>query len=350
MKVRGHETWVARVPYEENRAANHIVLRVRTDEGEHGVSYLTPLVSWTIKPICAAIDALMEKVVGQDVVAAESINATLLTRAARPQFDGLARSAASVIDLALWDLKAKAFSQPLYRLLGASGNSVPTYASWKLWPHYDLDSLARHAAEHVASGFRGMKFHAGRARSADVIARARLLREAVGNDIDLHLDMNFSRTVKEAIAIGEKLAPFNLSWIEGPIREHDHEGLRQISEVLETPICAGETFHEARQFRSLLDHRGVDVVMVDLEVGGITQWLKIAHIVEAYGLPVANHMCTEIAGHAIAGIGGLTVEYIPWAQALFKEVPAVENGKLILSDRPGLGLELDLAALKKFAS
>ena len=65
MKVRGHETWVARVPYEENRAANHIVLRVRTDEGEHGISYLTPLVPWTIKPICAAIDALMERVVGR---------------------------------------------------------------------------------------------------------------------------------------------------------------------------------------------------------------------------------------------------------------------------------------------
>ena len=87
MKVSGHESWVVRVPYEENRAATHIVLRLNTDEGEHGLSYLTPLVPWTVKPIRAAIDALMERVVGQDPVTVESINAALLARASRPQFE-----------------------------------------------------------------------------------------------------------------------------------------------------------------------------------------------------------------------------------------------------------------------
>src|SRR5262245_3466999 len=117
MKVTGHETWVVQVPYEENLVATHIILRLNTDEGEHGLSYLTPLVPWTVKPIRVAIDMLMERVVGEDPLAVQSINAALLARTTRPQFEGLARSATSVIDIALWDLKAKALSQPLYRLL-----------------------------------------------------------------------------------------------------------------------------------------------------------------------------------------------------------------------------------------
>jgi hypothetical protein len=114
MKVVGHDTWVVHIPYDGHRAATHIVLQLNTDEGAQGVSYLTPLVPWTVAPIRASIDALMEKVHGANPMAVESINAALLARTLRPQFDGLARSAVSLIDIALWDLKAKALSQPLF--------------------------------------------------------------------------------------------------------------------------------------------------------------------------------------------------------------------------------------------
>jgi L-alanine-DL-glutamate epimerase-like enolase superfamily enzyme len=352
MKVVGHDTWVVRIPYEERRAATHIVLQLNTDEGAQGISYLTPLVPWTVAPIRAAIDALMERVHGADPMAVESINAALLARAVRPQFDGLARSAVSVIDIALWDLKAKALSQPLYRLLGGSNNKVPTYAAWHLWLQSapDPETLAKNGRAHVARGFRAMKFHVGPIpTSAEVVARTRALREAVGDDIELYLDMNWSRTVNNAIALGRELAPFNLAWIEDPVLSNDYDGLRQISEALETPICAGETFHQALEFRSLLDRRGVDVVMIDLEVGGITQWLKMAHLVEAYRVPVTTHVTTEVSAHVIAAVNGVTAAYTPWAEPLFKEGLPVQDGQLVLFERPGLGLELDPKALKKFA-
>jgi L-alanine-DL-glutamate epimerase-like enolase superfamily enzyme len=351
MKVVSHETWVVRVPYEEHRAATHIVLQLDTDEGPQGVSYLTPLVPWTVAPIRAAIDALMEKVHGANPMEVESINAALLARAARTQFDGLARSAVSVIDIALWDLKAKALSQPLFRLLGGSTNTVPTYAAWNLFPQSAPDSktLIKNAGEHVARGFRAMKIHVASVSNAEVVARTHALREAVGNDVELYVDMNWSRTVDSAIALGRELAPFNLSWIEDPIPANDYDGLRQISEALDTPICAGETFHQALEFRSLLDRRGVDVVMIDLEVGGITQWLKMAHLVEAYRVPVTNHVTTEVSAHVISAVTGLTAACTPWAEPLFKEGLRVQDGRLVLFERPGLGLELDLTALKKFA-
>jgi len=334
MKVVGHDMWIVRIPYEEHRAAIHIVLQLNTDEGAQGVSYLTPLVSWTVAPIRAAIDALMERVHGANPMAVESINAALLARAVRPQFDGLARSAVSVIDIALWDLKAKALSQPLFRLLGGSTNRVPTYAAWNLWLQSapDLERLAKNGREHVARGFRAMKFHVAPVPTkAEVVARTRVLREAVGNDIELYVDMNWSRTVNNAIALGRELAPFELSWIEDPIPANDYDGLRLISEALETPICAGETFHQALEFRSLLDRRGVDVVMIDLEVGGITQWLKMAHLVEAYRVPVTTHVTTEVSAHVIAAVNGLTVAYTPWAEPLFKEGLPVQDGRLVLS-------------------
>ena len=196
-----------------------------------------------------------------------------------------------------------------------------------------------------------MKFHCGRSvpSMAEVVACARVLREAVGDDIDLYLDLNWSRTVKSAIALGRALAAFRLAWFEDPIPAHDHDGLRQITEALEMPVCAGETLYQPGEFRSLFDHRGVDVVMIDLEVGGLTQWLKIAQIAEAYGVPVTSHVTTEASAHAVAAVNGPIATYLPWAQPLFKEPMTVRDGALVLSERPGLGLELEPDALRNFA-
>jgi L-alanine-DL-glutamate epimerase-like enolase superfamily enzyme len=350
-KVSGYQTWLVRVPYEEGRFGTHVVLQLTTDEGLQGIGYVSNLTPWSVKAQRLAVEAFAEQVIGRDPMAVESINAALLQRGTRPQFGGLARSAVSVVDIALWDLKAKLLGQPLYRLLGAADNRVTAYASWNLWWQYDLPTLVEHAKEHVARGFRQMKFRMGGVKTLDeAVERTRVLREAVGEDVDLIVDMNWSWTVNKTIEVGRALAPFRLFWIEDPIPADDYEGLRQISDALETPICAGETYHEAVQFRSLLDRGAVDYVMIDLEVGGITQWLKLAHLVEAYGLKVASHTCTEVSSHVIAAVSnGLTVEYLPWAQALFRQVPPVEDGKLVLSGAPGLGLELEPGALEKYA-
>jgi L-alanine-DL-glutamate epimerase-like enolase superfamily enzyme len=349
LKVTNYKTWVVRVPYEKDRTGTHIILALRTDDGLEGVGFVTPLVPWTVKPLRVAVEVLAETILGNDPMSVESINASLLSRVSRPQFEGLVRSATSVIDIALWDLKAQALSQPLYRLLGANRNEVPTYASWNLWWQYDVATLVKHAAGHVERGFRAMKFRLGGVpTAAEAIERTRVLRETVGDDVELLVDMNWSWTTDKTIAIGRQLEPYRLFWIEDPIPAHDYDGLRQISEALETPICAGETYYQPNQFQSLLTHRGVQIAMIDLEIGGITQWMKIAGIVGSYGVPVASHMCTEVSAHVIAASGGLITEYVPWAEAIFEETPPVIDGKLHLSERPGLGLKLSPAGLKKY--
>jgi L-alanine-DL-glutamate epimerase-like enolase superfamily enzyme len=352
-KVASFETWLVRVPYEEGRRfGNHIVLHLRTDDGLEGIAYVTNLSPLLLKAQRVAVESFVELVIGEDPMAAERINTSLMARAGiRSQLWGIARSAISVIDIALWDLKAKMLGRPLHRLLGATSDEVSVYASWNLWWQYDLPTLVKHAQEHVDRGFRQMKYRIGGVKTlAEAVERTHVLREAVGPDVDLLVDMNWGWTVDETIERGRAMQEYGLYWIEDPVPADDIEGLAQIAHALQTPIAAGETYDSPAQFRAALDRRALDKVIVDLEVGGITPFLKIAHLVETYGKGVASHTCTEAGTHLIAALpNALTVEYVPWAQPLFHEVPPVKEGKLVLGDKPGLGLELDEAALERFA-
>ena len=352
-KVITFETRLVRVPYEEGRRfGNHIVLRLRTDDGLEGIGYVTNLSPSLIKAQRVAIESFAELVIGEDPMTVERINTSLMGRAGiRSQLWGMARSAISVIDIALWDLKAKMLGRPLHRLLGATSDEVTVYASWNLWWQYDLPTLVKHAQEHLDRGFRQMKYRMGGVTHlSEAVDRTRVLREAVGPEVDLLVDMNWGWTVNETIERGRAMQEYGVYWIEDPIPADDIDGLAEIARALETPIAAGETYDSSAQFRAALEGRALDKVIVDLEVGGITPFLKIAHLVESYGKGVASHTCTEVGTHLVAALlNGLTVEYVPWAQPLFQEVPPVKDGKLVLSDKPGLGLELDDVALTKFA-
>jgi L-alanine-DL-glutamate epimerase-like enolase superfamily enzyme len=350
MRVTTYETYVARVPYEEGRMpAPQVILRLLTDEGLDGIAYVTPLVRWAIEPIRAASAALADQVIGRDPMAVESTSAELLGPLTRPQFDGLRRSSAGLVDIALWDLKAKALGQPLWRLLGAGEGKVRTYASWNLWYQYDIDTLARHASDAVERGFRAMKYRLGGVKTlSESVARTKALREAVGPDVQLMVDMNWSWTVDKTIRIGRELEEYDLTWIEDPIPADQYDGLARISTALQTPICAGETYHEASQFHAALQRRAIDIAMIDLECGGITEWLKLANLVKSYKVPVASHTCTEVAMHVVAASGSMVVEYIPWMVPLFKEVPRVVDGYIELPERPGLGVELDMQAVEHY--
>jgi L-alanine-DL-glutamate epimerase-like enolase superfamily enzyme len=282
-----------------------------------------------------------------DALAPEAITDRFLMRGRPlPWFEA---RAASAVDVALWDIRGKAAGQPVWKLMGGSRNRVPCYASWRIEPDPDLDKVARSAERHVANGFTAMKCHLGRSSLAQAVDHMRVLREAVGDDVDIMVDVNQQWTVKQAIASTRALAPYRPYWLEDATSNVDFDGLRQVSEALEVPTCAGETYYTIASFRPLVENRCVDIVMVDQDIG-LSGALKVAHLAEIYGLKVVPHLATEILAHLIAAVpNGLTVEYYPWAVPLFHEVPPVEKGELVLSDRPGLGLELDEGALRRYA-
>src|SRR5436309_1184434 len=167
---------------------------------------------------------------------------------------------------------------------------------------------------------------------------------------DLTCDINQLWSGNQAIEVGRRIEPYHLFWLEDPTAHDDFAGLARIADNLVTPIAAGEYHYGIVPFRHMLEARSIDVVMIDLlRVGGITQWMKVAGMAEAFNLPVVSHLVPELHVHLIAAIPhGLTVEYMPWTLRLYEETPRLENGHLIVPDKPGLGLAFDQAALKRY--
>ncbi len=352
MKLASYQINVVAVPYEEGRRAAHVILRLRTDDGVEGLGYFTMVTAaaWFAKPLVATLEAMLERVRGADPLDSEALNARLLAMGDGPM-SGIIHRAAAIVDVAAWDIAGKALGQPVYRLLGGYRDRVPVYASWKLWWTYDLPTLSKHAKEMVGLGFKAMKFRLGGVLDPrEIAARAATMRDAVGDGVALMADANQSWTLSQAIPLGRALDPYRLRWLEDPVHHEDHAGLAEVARAVETPVATGESYHTVAPFVSLLQHRSVADLIVDIDVGGLTQWVKVARLAEAYRTGVAGHTATEVCVHAVAAVpNGTWVEYIPWIQPLFKAGPVIENGMLVAPQTPGLGLELDEAALAKYA-
>lgn len=353
MKLAGYQIDVAAIPYETGRRATHVLLRLRADAGLEGLGFVTLVTAsgWQVKPIVATLEALSERLGDADLLATEAVNERLLALGDGPMA-GLVRRCAAVIDVALWDIKGKALGQPVAALLGGYRDRAPVYGSWKLWYTYDLPTLAQHAREIATMGYRAMKFRLGGvADPREVAARCATMRETVGESVHLMADANQGWTVPQAIALGRALEPYGLYWLEDPVPHTDLEGLDEVARALSTPLATGESYYEPTPFRRLLERRVPKVLIIDLDVGGVTQWMKVAALAGAYGVPVAGHTASEVLVHAVsAAPNGCYVEHIPWIEPLFKAGPERVDGQLVVPPRPGLGLELDEVALARYAA
>jgi L-talarate/galactarate dehydratase len=327
-----------------------VTLELGTDEGLAGVGVtffggaLTPALK-------AAVDALANLIVGDDPSQTEAIAAKARRAAGASGPGGIFTLALSAIDIACWDLKGKAAGRSVAALLGGLRDRVPAYASGALMRPHPIDYLAKAGPRLRDMGFRQMKMQCGSEPTvAASVERVRVMREAIGPDVDLMCDINQLWSVNHAIEVGHRIEPYHLFWLEDPTAHDDFAGLARIADNLSTPIAAGEYHYGIVPFRHMLEARSIDIVMIDLlRAGGITQWMKIAGMAEAFNLPVVSHLVPELHVHLIAAIpNGLTVEYMPWTLRLWEETPKLENGQLVVPAKPGLGLAFDQAALKRY--
>lgn len=324
-----------------------VVARVQTDQGIEGLGHAFTLSGRGTRSLVAATEELAELLVGEDPQRPGRVHRKMLPDG--QGFGGVGNIAAAVLDIAVWDLAAKAANLPLYRLLGGFRDRVPAYASLRLGRNISLSDLPEIAASLVEQGFRAMKMNLGaEASPAGEVARVRAVREAIGPDVRLLADVNLRWTPAQAIRVGHLIDEFGLFWLEDPVPTHNLEGLAEVRRSIDTPIANGETLFSLAAFRALFEARAVDFPMPDLpRVGGITPFLKIAHMAEAFGLPLACHLLPEISAHAVAAVpNGVIVEYVPWGWQLFHNGPELKDGELVLGDRPGHGLELDTEFVK----
>jgi L-alanine-DL-glutamate epimerase-like enolase superfamily enzyme len=291
-----------------------------------------------------AVELFAELVLGEDPLALELIVHKLRTGAGSAGPAGISTLAISAFDIALWDLKGKALGQSLARMLGGLRQRVPTYASGALSRTAPLDDVLKSGRILAEKGFRQMKTQLGLPGDTSPRAeaeRARMIRQAVGPDVDLMCDINQRWSVNQAIEIGRRVEEVGFFWLEDVTTADDYAGLARVADALTTPLAGGEYLYGLAPFRYMLEARSVDIVMIDLlRVGGIGNWMKVAGMAEAFNIPVVSHLLPEIQVHLVASAAnGLTVEYMPWSFKLFEEVPVPVNGELSVPNKPGLGLE-----------
>lgn len=343
MKLSSVEALPVQIPIGGHVAAvSAAVVRLRTEDGAEGLGHAIPFSPQQFRSLVAAIEELGELLIGQDPTRPERVHRTLLPSGWG--LGGVGNVATAAFDIAVWDLAAKSAGLPLYRLLGGYRNRVPAYASLRLRITLSIAELQDVAASLVAQGFRAVKMNVGgQPTVAGEVARVRAVREAIGPDVGLLADANSRWTPSRAIRVGRALAEFDLFWLEDPVPAHNVEGHAEVRRALDIPIATGEALFSLPAFRPLFEARAVDFPMPDLlRVGGITPFVKLAHLAEAYGLPFANHLSPEISSQVVAAVpNGHIVEFNPWAWQLFQGCPTLDHGELVMSEEPGHGLTLD---------
>ncbi|MGV3569756.1 MAG: mandelate racemase/muconate lactonizing enzyme family protein [Ramlibacter sp.] len=328
-----------------------VVARVHTDAGIEGIGHTITLMPEHTRSLATLVEELGTLLVGEDPRRVEQLSAKMMYPANWIGPGGLLNIAASALDIALWDIVGKDSGAPLWRLLGGHSDRARVYESGGLISP-DIDALQKAAARNVEMGHRAMKMRPGNnrhGRTSQVVEHVKAVRDVIGYDVDLMLDINQTWQAPRAIRAGRALEPLELFWIEDPVPMHDVAGQASVAEALDVPICSGEYHYGIQPLLRLLQARAVDYLMVDLlRVGGITQFRKVAGMAEAYGVPVASHLLPEVFAHLIAAIpNGLIVEGMPWTAGLFDGLPAFQQGQLLLSERPGHGLTLDEAFVRK---
>jgi L-alanine-DL-glutamate epimerase-like enolase superfamily enzyme len=362
MKITGLRTDILRIPEddpladmpeEEGRLRPVVILRLQTDAGIEGIG-LTFYGGAMTGSLRVAVDELGALCVGEDPLRIEAIVRKLRLAAGDSCGPGgIFHLALSAIDVALWDIKGKALDQPLWKLLGGLRDRVNTYASGSLRRGLTDDQAARAARTLVEKGFIEMKTQMalpGNPTPAEEIRRIRVVREAIGPDIKLMCDINQRWRPEQAIAIGSRIEDVGLFWLEDVTTADDYQGLARVTAALKTPIAGGEYLYGIAPFRQMIEARSVDIPMIDIcRAGGVTQWMKIAGMAEAFNLPVVSHVMPEILCHMVAACpNGLTVEYMPWMLCLYEETPTIEHGMMVLPTKPGLGLKFDEKAVAAF--
>ena len=327
-----------------------VTVRLRDVEGAEGVGY-----TYTVGAGGAAVHALVSRdlaplILGRDADRIEELWHAMWWKVHYGGRGGFQALAMSAVDIALWDLRARRQGAPLWRVLGGFDPRVPCYAGG-IDLDFPLDALLRQTDENLARGFRAIKMKVGRPRLHEDVERVAAMRAHLGPGFPLMVDANMRWSVDEAIRAARALVPFEPVWLEEPTIPDDVPGHARIVREGGLPIAAGENLHTLYEFRQLISAGGVTFPEPDVtNCGGVTVFLKICHLAEAFNLPVTSHGAHDITVHLLAAVPNRSyLEAHGFGLDRFIAHPLrIEDGLAIAPDRPGHGLEFDWASLTPF--
>jgi L-alanine-DL-glutamate epimerase-like enolase superfamily enzyme len=309
-----------------------ITVRLRDAAGAEGLGY-----TYTVGKGGAAIAALTERdlrplVIGAEPDRVEALWQRMWWALHYGGRGGYASLAISAVDIALWDLKARRFEIPMWRLLGGHDPRVPTYTD-----------------DNLKKGFRAIKMKVGRPRLSEDVERVKAMREHLGADFPLMVDANMRWSVDEAVRAARALSEYAVYWLEEPTIPDDVEGHRRIVRDGGLPIAAGENLHSLYEFKQMIASGGVTFPEADVtNCGGVTAFLKIAHLAEAFNLPITSHGAHDITVQLLAAVPNRSyLEVHGFGLDRFLTHPFnLAEGFATAPERPGHGVQFDWRGLE----
>lgn len=342
------------------------LLKVKTDDGLVGLSQFGGFMhSASASFVHQELSPFLK---GQDPLENERLMHQMLWKFNTRAHAGVWNFAASAIDVALWDIKGKFYNAPVWRLLGGAQKSIPAYITFGLRA-YNRDELAAAAKHWVAKGETRLKIQVGRSNIRGAVdpsgasgehrednpaedeARIRAVRDAVGDGVELMADANCLMKLDAAVRWCKRFEPYNLMWFEEPIVYNDPHLLAQLRKQTSIPIAAGQ-WENFFKLADLVKQDAVDFLNIHvLSVGGFTMGMKAAGLAHAFNLPVGNGDHFDIHLHAAVPNGWRAEIHVNnWltANTIYRDLPGPVNGWITLTEKPGLGLDLNEDAVNEY--
>lgn len=361
----------------------HLWVKIETDAGVTG---LGECVHGGMQAI-AIIEHLAPKLVGRDPFA---IDALFEEMRRSHVFDGgtggALITALTGIELALWDLKGKALNTPLYELMGGKfRDKIWVYADCEIDPGMDFDQIKRVVDAVLERGFTALKvdidigafsaqrgnqtftvvkdrfnYHAGQIEHERMVELVDMVTKAAGKGVSVAVDIHTRLDTSSAIRVVQDLAPYHLLWIEEPVPPENIDAMREVKAHSKNPICAGENLYLRHGLRQLIEKQAVDIIMPDLpKCGGLSEGRKSANMAELYymgfaphnvsspiGTLASAHVCASVPNFIVLEFHWLHRDY--WTTIIQEKTNIIQNGYITMSDRPGIGVELDEEVARQY--
>ncbi|WP_238153520.1 mandelate racemase/muconate lactonizing enzyme family protein [Kribbella speibonae] len=324
-----------------------IFVSLSTSDGLTGLGYSYTIGTGGTAVLALLRDHLLPRLVGKDARNVEGLWSDLFWSTHATTVGAITSLALAAVDTALWDLRCLRAGEPLWRLAGGYRQQVPLYDTEGGWLHLTTDELVAGALTSQKAGWPGVKLKVGKPRVHEDVERLRAVRDAVGPSLDIMVDANQSMTYAEAKRRAAAFEAVDLSWFEEPLPADDVTGHIRLAESTSIPIAVGESLYSISQFREYVASGGAGIVQVDVaRVGGITPWLKVAHLAETFNLDVCPHFLMELHVSLTAAVpNGRYVEHIPQLRAITRSEMAVVDGHAVAPDVPGLGIDWNADAI-----
>jgi L-alanine-DL-glutamate epimerase-like enolase superfamily enzyme len=355
IKITGIETDVLKrppgVPYYDaihtfGTESGSIVLRIRTDAGITGwASSSFGMIAGGPRVVQTILEEEIKHVlVGKDPAFPRRIRADLWKALEYQGVSGATQFAIAAVDIAIWDILGKSANLPVYKMLGAFRDRMPVYSmcGWYYDNDDDLSHFKRVISEAVEQGYHAVKIKVGRGTIDDDVRRIKVAQDVLGKDRRVMVDANQVFNRNEALRRGRVYQQMGCFWYEEPLAPQEMDGYAELARELDMRIATGENLSTKYAFADLMARRGADVIQPDnRRAGGVTEWMEIAAIADAYGLEIASH-----------GGGSTNLNMLlAMPNAIYMESSGpqkITNGEVAAPEEPGMSSEVSEAEIKKY--